>query len=230
MYKKEFIIFISRLALLMLLLSTNVISEEVYKYKDANGRWIFTDKRPLNLSDDEYISVKYKNEKRKLEPRIYVLKKEGRNSLIADNPYHAPVEFLVKSSNVVSGLKTYIVPAASQKILFTKPHKVGKYKYHWRLGDPSASEDDYLYKFPVSSKSFHNITQAFHGKFSHSKQPSMFAVDVALPMRTNISAARSGVVIWVKDDYHLGGKCFCTIEALLLGTINYNKTMRARFR
>ncbi|MCG7530813.1 M23 family metallopeptidase [Psychrobium sp. MM17-31] len=206
--------------IIFLLFSHNVYSDEIFKYKDASGKWVYTDKRPLDLKKDEYKSVKFKRESLKVEPRVYTRRKNGKIQLVANNPYHAPVEFLVKSTQFSNGSKKFIVSAASREVLLSKPSKLGKYKYRWRLGDSAAKPDNFLYKIPVSSRSTHEITQAFYGAFSHSKEPSKFAVDIALPLRTNIIAARDGIVIWVKDDYQWGGK-----SKFFLDKANYIKIL-----
>lgn len=209
-----------RFLVLTLLISSNAFSQEIYKYKDDLGRWVFTDKPPKTKTNNDFEIVKYKSEATKPVPRVFSRRKNGLNVLVADNPYHAPVEFLLKSSQLVGGSKHFVVPAASRKELLSSSSKSGGYRYSWRLGDPSAVAVDHLYKFPVSSKRSHKISQGFHGRFSHSEQPSTFAVDIALPVGTNISAARAGVVIWVKDDYHMGGR-----DEYFLDKANYVKVL-----
>ncbi|WP_143731412.1 M23 family metallopeptidase [Microbulbifer sp. GL-2] len=209
-----------RLIVLTLLISTEAFCQEIYKYKDESGKWVFTDKRPSDINDNEFESVEYKREVIESAPRVFSRNAGRMNILVADNPYHAPVEFLIKSSQLADGSNKYVVPAASQKDLYTSPQQIGPFRYRWRLGDPSASEHGHLYKFPVSSKFFHRITQGFNGSFSHSKRPNIYAVDIALPVGTDISAARDGVVIWVKDDYHMGGK-----NKYFLDKANYVKVL-----
>ncbi|MCV6624829.1 MAG: M23 family metallopeptidase, partial [Cellvibrionaceae bacterium] len=49
------------------------------------------------------------------------------------------------------------------------------------------------------------ISQGFFGQFSHLDPGNRHAVDIAMPMGTNIVAARPGTVAIAKDDYPMSG-------------------------
>lgn len=191
--------------LVVVLFSCNSFSQEIYKHKDNNGKWVFSDKRPTGIEEVE--SLEYKESKRTThEPRIYTQNHDGWHYLVANNTYHAPIEFRVLSSAFESGSRAYIVPSAKQEVLYKSRDVIPSYRYYWQLGDPAAREVDYLYMIPVSSKMAHEITQSFNGKFSHTDRQNNYAVDISMPVGTDISAAREGTVIWVKDDYHMSGR------------------------
>ncbi|MCO1335136.1 M23 family metallopeptidase, partial [Microbulbifer sp. OS29] len=95
-----------------------------------------------------------------------------------------------------------------------------KYRYWWVLGDPNAAEKPHIYHAPLASQQAFKITQSFNGKFSHTAQPNQYAIDIAMPVGTYIGAARAGTVIWVKDDYHMGGK-----NKYFLDKANYIKVL-----
>ncbi|QKE62522.1 M23 family metallopeptidase [Aquipseudomonas campi] len=191
--------------LLAALLSCTSFSQEMYKYKDSNGKWVFSDKRPAETAEVE--SLDYKETKKSLpKPRIYTQQQDGWHYLIADNPFHAPVEFRVLSSAFESGTHTYIAPSTKQEIIHKSRADIPPFRYGWQLGDPATQEVNYLYKSPVSSRTTHKITQSFKGAFSHTDAANLYAVDIAMPVGTYISAAREGTVIWTKDDYHMSGK------------------------
>ena len=211
--------FLKIVILLLISLYTSAYAGELYKYKDHNGRWVFSDKQPAE--NQEVDRLQYKgNKKGPPKPRVYIKNFEGRYSLVVHNPYYAPIEVEVYSSIFKSASRKEIVPESSTKTLYESSNKIPRYRYKWQLGDPVADEDDYLYTFPVSSKKSHKITQSFNGRFSHSKRPSIYAVDIATSVGTYISAARDGTVIWVKDDYHMGGR-----NKYFLDKANYVKVL-----
>ena len=205
--------------LLLMSIYTSAYAGELYKYKDDNGKWVFSDKKPVGTKEVD--RLQYKGNKKALpKPRVYITNFEGQHSLVVHNPYYAPIEVEVHSSIFKDASHKEIISESSTKILYESDNKIPRYRYKWRLGDPMADEDDYLYTFPVSSKMSHKITQSFNGRFSHSKRPSIYAVDIATPVGTYISAAREGTVIWVKDDYYMGGK-----NKYFLDKANYVKVL-----
>ena len=186
-------------------LSCNSFGQELYKYKDKSGRWVFSDKRPEGAQQTESLRhIKPKETQQR--PRVYVQERDNRHYLIADNPYHAPVEFRVVTSAFETGSKTYIVPGAKQEILYENSAVMPPYRYAWQLGDPASMETNYLYSSPTPSKMLYEITQSFNGAFSHTDIQNNYAVDISMPVGTDISAARNGIVIWTKDDYHMSGR------------------------
>jgi len=178
---------------------------ELYKYKDSRGKWAFSDKAPQG--DQAVDKVEYKgNKKGPARPRVYSRNIDGEYALVLHNPYYAPVEVEIASSVYKSGRHRETVTGNTTKILYKSSSKIPSYRYRLRLGDPKSQEDGYIYRFPVSSRRSNKITQGFNGRFSHTQSPNVYALDIALPIGTYISAARGGTVIWVKDDYHMGGK------------------------
>lgn len=126
--------------------------------------------------------------------------------LIAHNPYYAPIELRVHTSENNKFLYGGVLPSASTTKILKSVAKVPPHRYWWVLGDPAAREEETKYKTPIISNFDHKITQSFNGRFSHSKRANIYAVDIAMKIGTTIRAARGGIVIWVKDDYHMGGK------------------------
>ncbi|WP_250658230.1 M23 family metallopeptidase [Alkalimarinus coralli] len=196
---------IASLFALQIFCITTSSAQTVYKYQDSKGRWHFTDKKPTS---ERFERSEYKKNIRKRARPSLVTKREGlQQQLFAFNPYYGPVEFKVVYGESANSFKTLVLPAKSSKLLFTygseyqaKP----KHRYWWVAGDPEAESESYIYTPPVPKGKGFRITQAFGGRFSHSKEPSYYAVDIAMPVGTIIKAARAGVVMSVKDDYHMG--------------------------
>lgn len=192
---------------------------DIYKYKDANGKWVFSDKKPVNTKQIE--KVKYKVRKNNApRPKIYIQKNKQKYLLIIKNPFHAPIEIEYNTPIYEGAPLRQVVAAATTTVVYEGKKKIPLFRYRWVLGDPDSKEDKYQYQFPVASKQSYKITQSFRGKFSHKKRPNIYAVDISMRFGTYISAARGGTVVWVKDDYHLGGK-----KAYFLDKANYVKVL-----
>ncbi len=75
----------------------------------------------------------------------------------------------------------------------------------WTVGVLNAKHnDDIVYAPPLQPADQYRIVQGFNGSFSHQGR-SRYALDFAAPVGTPILAARSGVVIDIKDDGKKGG-------------------------
>lgn len=202
------------LGLSMLLLHTPLFAADIYKYKDTNGKWRFTDKKPKEPTA-ETLTLK-QTAKKKIEPVFYVDKDkaQGKNHLVVRNPFHAPIQVELRSPQ--SPRKSNIIPALGQKKLVSAAGAIEPFTYKWQLGDPNMAPGPQEYQLPADHLGCYRITQAFDGKFSHQGDHSRYAVDIALPVGTAIKAARAGTVIAVKDDYHMGG-----VDKFFLDKANY---------
>ncbi len=79
------------------------------------------------------------------------------------------------------------------------------YTNYYKLGGNSAQHDSrVLYQLPYSAGSSFRVTQAYGGTFSH-KGSNKYAIDWKMPEGTPVHAARSGLVVKVKDDSTKGG-------------------------
>ncbi|WP_444921823.1 M23 family metallopeptidase [Microbulbifer sp. CnH-101-G] len=191
---------------LYLLFSIPASTDQIYKYKDQKGNWIFTDRKPTK--DIEVETIKKTSPKlTKSKPKIYTLTDDKVNYIFAQNPYYAPIEvqLKIKFSENVDRVFTTVVPGNSKFKLYESNEEIDKYYYTWVMGSPETLAKPYTYRLPISSLQDHRITQSFNGRFSHHQRPNKYAVDIAMPIGTYIGAAREGTVIWVKDDYHMGG-------------------------
>lgn len=186
-----------------LLLLPSWATAEIYKYKDADGKWQFTDKKPKGAESEV---VGYKSSEKKAQgPSFNVEQVKGVNYLMVQNPFHAPIMLRLESEQLSSGKKEWLVPAQASMKLFQNREAIKGYRYRWQLGDPNVSPANQTYYFPVQSQLCAHISQSFNGRFSHNKDHSRYAVDIAMDVGTPLVAARAGVVVGVKDDYHMGG-------------------------
>ena len=122
-----------RLIFFTLVVSSGAFCQEIYKYKDESGRWVFTDRRPANKHDNEIDIVKYKERAKKPVPEVFMESRGSKTFLVANNPYHAPVEFFIKSAQLAGGSKKYVVAAASKQVLHKVSAKINSLRFSWRL-------------------------------------------------------------------------------------------------
>ena len=177
----------------------------VYKYQDSNGRWQFSDKPPQDkrtkIETLEFEAAPENPFELKFDHRIE--KKQHVSDVI--NPFHIPIEIQIRFEEYPQ-LNTEIVVASNHRAtIYSGAAPTPQFTYRYVWGDPSTRPLKANYRIPVRSPSKHRISQSFHGQFSHHTEPSLYAVDIALPIGTDIVAARDGTVVHVKDDYAFGG-------------------------
>lgn len=190
------------LALLSATWVTLMGASNVFKYQDESGNWVFTDKPPTD-AEFELIEVE-SQEKYTVRPRLYTEKVEGQTGIFVENPLFAPIELLVKSDGGTVYFQGVIDAQSAERVSTLQGRE--RYRYQWALGDPAAKHSSPSYGFPVAQKGKYPISQGANGRFSHFQEPNVHAVDVVMPVGTEIVAARAGTVISVKDDYHMSGQ------------------------
>ncbi|MBF0101739.1 MAG: M23 family metallopeptidase [Desulfobacterales bacterium] len=188
------------------------IATPLYKYRDANGIWHYSNIQPS--------IPKRKIDHHDQRERIVITEKNNNNdiSLYVKNNYFCSVEVeldFLENKNLItipSLPARYIVPPQSEyKAIEVKPIDASKpwsykYKYSYVIGSPHAKHDlNFRYHFPFPKGYSFFISQAFHGKYSHHEPSNMFAVDIPMPIGTPICAARSGVVIDIVQNFFKHG-------------------------
>ena len=183
--------------------STASFANNVFKYKDEHGKWVFSDKPPAQQQTFKKLTYQEKIPN-VVSPKIYQLNKSNKYLLMVHNPFYAPIEVVIFASNNTK-LSQQVIPANShtQAIQQSKPFKNTSFK--WLMGDPTITPDDFIYQLPFQSKLGLKVTQGFNGRFSHTSNGNRYAIDIAMEVGTYIRAARAGTVVKVKDDYHMGG-------------------------
>ncbi|MFT6310291.1 MAG: murein DD-endopeptidase MepM/ murein hydrolase activator NlpD [Porticoccus sp.] len=177
------------------------LSADVYKYKNNQGKWVFSDKKPTANADTETLSYD-SNLAEKIEPRIYFI---AENNIEVINPLYIPIEIKFSDRNSEL-LYQGTVAEKSTEIIYLESGASSRYNYSWVRGNPDGNHTNTYYQTPFKTSFKRKITQAFNGNYSHTSDNSKYAVDIALPVGTPIVAARSGIVIYTKDDYAFSGK------------------------
>lgn len=81
------------------------------------------------------------------------------------------------------------------------------FEFKTTYGDPYnvQADLDFLYTLPFQLGKRYQIIQGFNGKKSHNYDRSRYALDFNMRIGDTICAARSGIVIGVKEDSDIGG-------------------------
>lgn len=191
-------------------------AQKLYKYRDANGVWVFTDRQPEG--NQPYETAKVERSFDKPEVKLLRLDTEQGVSLYAQNTYYAPVQLgfrITKPVNVATstpreGLQ--MLPARGEATLV----EVGKadpaeplsfdYEYRFLPGDPNAEHrPDRPYRFPYAKSSTFPVSQAYPDTITHNDPSSQYAVDIVMPIGTHVHAARGGTVIEIASDFFEAG-------------------------
>ena len=192
------------------------LAQKLYRYRDADGVWVYTDRQPGGEQQYQEQQVERRFEK----PEIRLLERSNRSgvALIAQNTYYAPIQLafrLVPIENVSAdtprtGLT--VLPPRSETELVV----VGKTVEHIELrfdsefeylpGEPGAEHrPEQPYRLPYALSSAVRISQTFPDMTTHTDPASQHAVDFVMPVGTDVFAARDGVVIEVASDFFESG-------------------------
>jgi len=195
--------------------SQQLQAKKLYKYKDKQGLWHYSDKQPKTDMPVEVRQLKATNK------RFIWLEKTGdkhQPKYFVINNYPGPVEVeisLTQTRNVISTPalpKQFVIQPGRSEILF-QITGINKYKswsfslkYSYIIGSPLAIHDqNAVYLPPFERNTSFPISQAFEGKFSHTDKQNKYAVDLVMPVNTPIYAARTGIVVEVNNDFFNGG-------------------------
>ncbi len=176
---------------------------DIYKYKDENGDWVFGDKKPE--VESEKLDVKI-NQKTDIEPELIPQIIDGVEVLSVKNPFYAPVEIIVQSRVFEKKGLRAVIEADTTAVIYDGEEDHSDAKLYWGFGDPAAVPDNEPYQIPTDHHAKLEVTQSFRGRFSHSAEPNVYAVDIAMDVGTYVTAAKAGTVFYVKDDYYQSGQ------------------------
>ncbi|HEY5624787.1 MAG TPA: M23 family metallopeptidase [Gammaproteobacteria bacterium] len=191
-------------------------AQQLYKYQDENGVWIFTDRQPPATQDYAVETLQTARE----APEVTVAQHEAREglSLVASSTYAGPVQLAYQLSeleNVAAGTPIdgrAVLPPHSQIVLLTVARADDaqrmsfEYRYQYLPGDPAAQhQPSEPYRLPYSAAASYYVSQADPDRATHQDPSSHFAIDFAMPIGTPVYAARGGVVIDVASNFYQSG-------------------------
>ena len=193
-------------------------AQALYQYRGESGEWIYADRPP----DDGSVIA----EVRSLTPsrpqsavRIRYELVGSAVQLFASNNFYAPVEVRL-DFEAIDGLEyphpddplRWVVPERSELLLLDLEILRGavrpqiEYRYEFMVGDPSARhEPPGPYRAPFAIARNFPVTQAYPDAITHTTPDSRHAVDFAMPIGTDVFAARAGIVFDVAAGSFTGG-------------------------
>lgn len=192
-------------------------AETMYKYRGENGEWTYTDRKPV---EDKRAEVR-ELETTFVQPEFSVTHEViGRAvEFVAHNEFYAPVEVRLEFVEITGVsypnpdqiLRWVIDPRSDQlllnlEVLQEVDAPFVEYRFEYMPGDPTAQHAPAEgYHAPFAAGRDFPITQAYPDALTHRTLDSVYAVDVAMPIGTDVLAARDGVVFAVASDNFRGG-------------------------
>lgn len=192
-------------------------AQTMYRYKDANGVWVYTDRKPA----EEQQEVQQEQIARRFEkPEVTLFQRSAADGvmLIARSTYFAPVQLAfrvhpienVSAATHRSGLAV-LPPRSDTELVF-----VGKSveqvdlrfdsEFEFIPGQPGVEHrPEQPYRLPYALSSSVRISQAYPVTKTHGDPASRYAIDFVMPVGTDVFAARDGVVIEVASDFFESG-------------------------
>lgn len=203
--------------MLVLAIVSTSYAQTLYKYLGADGEWIYTDRKPVEEKKAEVRQLVTTF----VQPEFSVTHSTLGDTIeiIAHNEFYAPVEvrleFLeikgVEYPHPDEVLRWLVDPRSDQLLLSLDSLGEGAaplvdFLFEYMPGDPTSQHSsDAGYRAPFSAGMTFPITQAYPDAITHRSIDSVFAIDIAMPVGTDVLAAREGVVIDVAADNYRGG-------------------------
>lgn len=189
----------------------------MYKYQDADGSWIFTDRAPPEEQPTEVLALATGSQ----PPSVTVTTRivERRLQFVARNEYPVPFEVVLALDDLRNVelprpdqvMRWLVDPKSSLMLLelaATENNRVpgAEFRYLSIPGDPRAMhEPERPYRAPFAVANDYRISQTFPIGITHTTPDSYYAVDIAMPVGTDIYAARGGTVFEVASTNFRGG-------------------------
>ncbi|MFW2405923.1 MAG: peptidoglycan DD-metalloendopeptidase family protein [Gammaproteobacteria bacterium] len=189
---------------------------ELYKYRDESGAIVFSDKPPPDGKSFEQQQRDVARSNKPPKVAVRVEESGGRLDIWADNECHCPAEVALQLTGGAysdvspdSAVRDVIPALGSVRLMSLRPGTgAGQpdFRFGYVFGDPDATHSPAEgYRPPFAAGRAFRITQAFPDSITHSTPDSRYAIDLAMPERTDVYAARGGLVVEVARDNFRGG-------------------------
>ncbi len=205
------------ITLILSQLPTAVEAQSLYRYRDGDGYWVYTDRHPSGAEAVEAIN----QDLRTRETGVWLYNRTnavGTPVLVAINGFASWVQIAYRveySRNLKSGTPTSgnsLLPPQSETHLMalapidTESPTDLSFSYQYIYGHPrDRHRTDEPYRLPYALTEAHRISQAYPDVISHSTVAQRHAVDFEMPIGTQIFAAREGLVIEASGEFFRAG-------------------------
>jgi murein DD-endopeptidase MepM/ murein hydrolase activator NlpD len=201
-------------AVLAMALPAQALAQAAYKYRDANGQWVFGD-RAASATAPAADAITLTHEHEALHVSVERADTDATTQLIGVNECLCVVTLRVSIEQsdfaAISRGHAYqasLEPGARQALV-SAPRVSGegrlRYSYTVALGSPKAVHSPMRpYRAPFAVGETFTVTQAYPTRITHVTPDSAYAIDFALPDGTPVYAAREGTVINVRHDSFRG--------------------------
>jgi len=198
------------LALAVALSASPADAQQVYRYKDKSGQWVYTDRPPDGQASAQTMRVGGGAS----SPRMVVQPRSSAAGVafVAVNECRCAVEFGVKATGADGKEQAAraVVSPRSEQVLLEVPAPPGtgeiRFDYGYVIGDPAATHQPAgPYRAPFAAARSFPVSQAPPDAITHRDAGSRYAIDVAMPVGSAVHAARDGLVINVAHRFFRGG-------------------------
>jgi murein DD-endopeptidase MepM/ murein hydrolase activator NlpD len=201
-----------------LLLEVGPVDAEVlYKYRDAGGQWVYSDRRPARFDRLEPVAGDPAAGPSGVQLRE-TTDNAGEPILVAVNDFAAWVQiaYHVESSRNLdpstASSGNLLIPPQDQTFIMAlapidaaSPVEVS-FSYQYLYGHPGAQHrPDLPYRLPYALNDAHPVSQAYPDTVTHASEAHRYAVDFEMPVGTAVFAAREGIVIETAEDFSGAG-------------------------
>ncbi len=205
------------LAAAALIFCSASLAQALYKYRGTDGEWVYTDRAPADGNPVEVRDLPLGMDTPEVRVTHTLIDRQIR--IEAQNEFHAPVEVII----ALDELHNVGLPPPDQQLRWVLPPRSKaellrldasadnlapdvRYRYVWLPGDPNSKHTPpRAYRAPFAIARKFKISQTFPVAVTHTTPDSNYAVDIQMPIGTNVIAARGGTVVEVASSNFRGG-------------------------
>ncbi|MGD2166597.1 MAG: M23 family metallopeptidase [Gammaproteobacteria bacterium] len=208
-------------AWLACLLAGTLAAQPLYRYRDASGQWVYTDRQPDGEAAGADVEPwVYRPDYSAPEVTIERRSIRGGIALVARNTFFSHVQIAYRidrpeNALTLDGAKltdnAVLSPRSETELLRIVPRLANEpmrfeLSYQHIPGSPGVAHlPRRPYRLPFALASSWRVSQAWPSSVTHTDPSSTHAVDFAMPIGTGVYAARAGIVIEIADEYYSAG-------------------------
>ena len=126
-------------------LHSSLCYAQIYKYKDEQGKWHYSDKKPTQANHSfESIKLKHSTKTKVSLPYLDTKQANGKLNYIAHNPLLISVQFFLNDAETKKKISSKVIAPQSSDTLFKQQNSLLKREVNYRyiFGDPEFKPDN----------------------------------------------------------------------------------------